>query len=115
MSGVSPEFYWIAVAVITVLSAARLTRLAVADKFPPVAAIRDWYIDKTDSRPQWQYLAFCPYCAGPWLTLLVLLSGWLTDWHTAWWVFNGWLAASYLASIVVVFDGGYDDANEGDD
>lgn len=103
----STEFYWIAVAVVTVLSAARLTRLAVADDFPPVKFFRDIaydWLDKGPKRRQWQIITWCAYCAGFWLTAPIVAWGYLTDWHTAWWVFNGTLAASYLVSLIVVLD-----------
>ena len=41
-------FDWIAVAVVTVLSSARLTRLATFDSFPPVRWLRDKYGEWTD-------------------------------------------------------------------
>lgn len=96
-------FEWVAVAVITVMSSARLTRLATFDLFPPVKWLRDKYADWTDGS-DWQLLAFCGYCASFWLTGAVLLWGWLTDWQTAWWLLNGTLAASYAAAIVMTLD-----------
>lgn len=121
----STEFYWIAVAVVTVLSAARLTRLAVADDFPPVKFFRDRaynWLDKGPKRLQWQIITYCGYCASFWLALPIVLWGYvahvyghppndLTGWQTAWWIFNGVLAASYLAAIVMRFDG--DDDEDG--
>lgn len=96
--------FWLAVAVVTVVSSARLTRLATFDAFPPIQWLRDKYDEKTDGN-SWQLLAHCPYCAAPWFTLAVLLSGYFSDFHVVWWLFNGWLAASYLASMVMVHDG----------
>lgn len=118
----STDLYWIAVAVVTVLSAARLTRLAVADDFPPVKFFRDLVYDALDKGPrrrQWQIITWCAYCAAFWLTALVVvfadLMGVLdgkTAWGTSgelsqplWWIFNGTVAGSYLAAIVVRFDG----------
>ena len=98
------NFEWIAVAVVTVMSAARLTRLATFDSFPPVAWLRDKYADATDGT-KWQILAFCPYCASFWITLAVVLSGYYSDFHEAWWLINSILGASYLAAIVQVHDG----------
>lgn len=102
------DFEWVAVAVVTVMSAARLTRLATYDSFPPTAWLRDKYADATDGT-KWQILAYCPYCASFWLTLLVVGSGWLSDWHTAWWLFNATMGASYLAAIAMVLDQDEDD------
>lgn len=97
-------FEWIAVGLVVVLSAARLTRLATYDKFPPVLWLRTKYEDATDGTG-WQMLAFCPYCASPWITLVVAGSGWASGWHAAWWFINGVFAASYLAAMVMVHDG----------
>lgn len=120
MSGsVSPEFYWVAVAVVTVVSASRITRLATVDKFPPARWVRDKYEDLTDGS-DWQWLMFCGYCFSFWATLLVV--GWadlsgvfdgepVADWMTpAWWLVNGTLAASYLAAVFMANDG--DHTNE---
>lgn len=98
------EFEWVAVALVVILSSARITRLSIYDKFPPVQWVRDKFIDATDGTG-WQLLAFCPYCASFWVTLVVVLSGWLSDWHTAWWLVNGAFGASYLAAMVMVHDG----------
>lgn len=117
----SPEFYWIAVAVVTVLSAARLTRLATWDKFPPVLAVRNAYADwtdKTERRRGWQVLAFCGYCFSFWATLAVVvwaslagvLDGESNEWTRAWWIGNGILAASYAAAVFMANDG--DDGEE---
>lgn len=104
----STEFYWIAVAVVTVLSASRLTRLAVADDFPPVKFFRDIvydFLDKSTTRRQWQIITWCHYCASFWLTAPIVAWGYLTDFQTAWWIFNATFAATYLSAILVSFDG----------
>jgi hypothetical protein len=111
------EFYWVAVVATTILSAARLSRLAVIDKFPPVKAVREWYESRTDGS-DWQWLTMCAFCMAPWVTLLVLGTGLLADVYgsgydkpenpyafLAWWLFNGWLAMSYLAATYVARDG----------
>jgi hypothetical protein len=113
---VSNEFHWIAVAAVTVLSAARLTRLATVDKFPPSVWVRDKYADFTDKTPRrigWQLLLYCGYCFSFWATLLVVLAGWLSEWHEAWWVVNCIFGGSYLAAIVMAHDG--DDGDEDED
>lgn len=104
----STEFYWIAVAVVTVVSASRLTRLAVADDFPPVQFFRDRLYDALDRGErlrQWQIITWCGYCASFWITSAVVAWGYLTDWQTAWWLVNGAFAASYLAAILMANDG----------
>lgn len=116
----STEFYLIVAIVATVLSTARLARLAVLDKFPPVKAIRDWYEDRTDGSG-WQWLTMCAFCMAPWMALVVAGWGWAagvydhrpyaaeSPWFTAWWVFNGWLAFSYAAASYVARDGANDE------
>lgn len=118
------EFYWIAVAVVTVVSSSRITRLLTWDKFPPVLHVRDVYAewtDKTDRRREWQVLAFCGYCMSFWVTAFVvlwgLLSGVFDDTARGsalatdiWWYSNGILAASYLAALFMAHDG-----DDGDD
>lgn len=117
------EFEWVAVAVVAVLSAARLTRLATWDKFPPAVWLRDKYADLTDGSG-WQLLAFCGYCASFWIFALVVLwadlagvldgrTAWGTDGDVArviWWFANGILGGSYAAAIVMAHDG-----DEGED
>lgn len=114
----SIEFYWVAVALVIVVSASRLTRLMTWDKFPPTLWIRDTYADLTDGTG-WSLLAFCGYCASFWITAALVLwadlAGVLdgrTAWGTSgdiaqpvWWMVNGTLAASYLAAILMVHDG----------
>lgn len=113
----SPEFYWIAVVATTILSGARLSRLAVIDKFPPVKAARDWYEARTDGS-DWQWLTMCAFCIAPWVLIFVLSSGLMAEVYststdrgydnlgfTAWWLFHGWLAMSYLAASYVARDG----------
>lgn len=114
----STEFYWIAVAAVTVLSAARLTRLAVYDDFPPVKWLRNKYTESNDGS-DWSLLALCGFCASFWITALVVVTGLLADvygdanepvgddapWFLLWWIVNGTFAASYLAASYVARDG----------
>jgi hypothetical protein len=103
------QFEWVAASVIAVLAAARLTRLFVWDAYPPTA----WLRSKWDARTEdsdWNLLLHCGYCFGMYVALFVM--GWgavdlyLGDGlHLAWWVFHGWLAMSYLAAIVMAYDG----------
>lgn len=111
------EFYWTAVAVVTIISAARLTRLAVYDKFPPAQWVRNKYLDAVDGSG-WALLALCGFCMSFWVTALIIGWGWLSgvygdglgrpENHTAfliWWAVNGTLAASYLAATYIANDG----------
>lgn len=115
MSTISAEFYWIAVAVVSITSASRLTRLLTWDEFPPIKWARYKFADFTDRHDRlrgWQLLAFCGYCMSFWMMLAVVGSGWLSDFHVAWWLVNAILGGSYLAAILMTHDGddGDDDA-----
>lgn len=103
----STEFYWVAVALVTIISAARLTRLATFDVFPPARWLRDTWgdiMDAHDLTRGWMVLPFCQWCFSFWATLPVVLWGYFTDFHDAWWIVNGALAASYLAAIFMTND-----------
>jgi len=93
---------------VTVFAAGRLTRLITADHWPPV----DWFRAKWDAHSDrlggWWLLAACHWCLGPWMTAIVGLWAVLSHLHWTWWIFNGWLALSYLTSILVHHDEGPD-------
>ena len=94
----------VAVAVLTgILSSARLTRLLTQDEFPPAVWLRiKWDVLTEDNG--WNKLFHCHWCMGPWTTAVVGLWGWLSDLHVSWWVFNIWLAAAYVNSMIVERD-----------
>lgn len=106
---VSIEFYWVAVALVTVISASRITRLLTFDAFPPIKWVRDKYGDLTDGSG-WALLGYCPWCMSFWVTLGIVLAGYYSDWHLAWWLVNSVFAGSYLAAMLMVRDG--DDGDE---
>lgn len=116
----STEFYWLAVVAATIISSARLTRLAVYDKFPPIQWLRGKYLDANDGNG-WALLALCGYCMSFWITGLVvgwgLLAGVYDREHTpesvVWWIINGIFAMSYLAAAFVANDG--DDTEDDED
>jgi hypothetical protein len=94
----------IALAVATgIISAARLTRLFTQDSFPPAAWLRmKW--DEITKDGAWAILAHCHWCLAPYMVAFVGLWGWLSGLHVLWWVINAWLAASYIASMIVERD-----------
>lgn len=97
-------FEWVAVAIVTIMSAARITRLVTADHYPPSMWVRmKWHQITKDG--DWALLVDCPYCFAVWASGFVLLWGYLSDFHWSWWLFNGWLGAAYAAAYVVIFDG----------
>ena len=97
-------YYGVAILVV-VLSAGRLTRLLVADEWPPSIWVRMRWDSLTRDGP-WSKGAHCHWCFGPWATLAVGGWGLLSGFNLAWWLANGWLAVSYLVSILVQFDEG---------
>lgn len=116
------EFYWVAVAVTTVISSARITRLTVYDDFPPIEWLREKLNVGTIEQAQenhWKLLAVCGFCMSFWVTALVIGWGYLSGvygdgdapvgqawpWFLLWWLVNGTFAASYLAAMTVARDG----------
>lgn len=107
------EFYWVAVALTTIIAASRLTRLLTWDKFPPTLAIREWWGDHT--RGNWQLLFFCGYCMSFWMTVFVVIAGLLCGVYEisperdnaflGWWIGAGIFAGSYLAAVFMAHDG----------
>lgn len=94
----------VAVAVLTgILSSARLTRLLTQDEFPPAVWLRIKWDTLTEDNG-WNKLFHCHWCMAPWTTAVVGLWGWLSDLHVSWWVFNIWLAAAYVNSMIVERD-----------
>lgn len=125
------EFYWVAVILTTIISTARITRLAVYDKFPPVQWVRDKYLDANDGNG-WALLALCGFCMSFWITALIVLWGGLAgvyvdtrplsptsdpvDWSFClWWIVNGIFAMSYLAATYIANDGDVTDEPEIED
>lgn len=99
------NFTWVAIAVISVVSAARITRLMTYDIFPPIKWIREKYINAFPEGSDWATLWVCPYCFGMYSAAFVLLWGHLSHWDIYWWLFNGWMAMSYAAAVFMVHDG----------
>jgi len=86
-----------------VVSTARLVRLVVHDDFPPTEWLKTrWYARVGDS--PWKKLVECHWCLPPYLVAPNLAWAVLSDLHWTWWLANGFLAATYLSSIVVAYD-----------
>lgn len=96
-------FYLILAAATLVLSAGRLTRVLVAEDYPPSIKVRMWW-DKVTKDGPWSKLVHCPWCMGPWITLVLMVWAVLSNLHWTWWLFNGWMALSYATSWVVFHD-----------
>jgi len=111
------EWWHLLIAVVVgVVGAARLTRVLTYDDYPPSIAVRVWWQKVTKDGP-WAKLVSCPWCAGPWITLIMIVSfivaallyrdaAWVL---TLWWLFWGWLCLSYWVSQYVHFDEGKDE------
>lgn len=100
---VEAALLWVAIAFVTVMSAARVTRLITYDAFPPSAWLRAKYDDLTNEN-EWSLLVHCGYCFSFWATLAIAVWGYFSGWHTAWWLTNSILGGSYLAAIVMAAD-----------
>lgn len=95
--------WWAAFAAVAVAGSARLTRLVVHDSFPPAVWVRMRW-DRVTRDGSWSTLAHCHWCLGPWLLALALVTAWATDVSVWWWLFWGWLGASYATSWLVEHD-----------
>ena len=99
-----PEYIvWAAAVGVGVLGSARITRLVVADDFPPVVSLRIAWDRLTNDGP-YSKLVHCPWCFAPWVVLINIIAALWSDLHPAWWLLNLWMAASYAASWVVFHD-----------
>lgn len=94
---------WVVAFVVGSLSAGRITRLIIHDTFPPIVWFRMKWDDKTDGN-SWNTLFHCHWCLSFWVTLPIGLWAWFSHLDTAWWVFNGIMAASYVAPMIVERD-----------
>ena len=81
---------------------ARVTRLFVADSWPPSVKLRIWWKGKANEL--WEPLLTCPWCFAPYVVALNMLAAWASELHPVWWMVNLWLALSYLASWIVFHD-----------
>jgi hypothetical protein len=110
----SPEFAYIANAV-TIIAAvivgiggsARIIRVVTGDDFPPTVWLAARWVNLTKGG-SWSKIVECLWCLSPYVVAANLAWFLLSEGHdttrAAWWIFNGWLAASYAASWVVFHD-----------
>lgn len=84
------------------LTAARLTRLVVADDWPPSEWLRNKVADRTGEDSSWTTLVTCPWCWGVWTTAALFL----TDHYL--WNIPTWLLAMGAAMEIVGYLGTYD-------
>lgn len=96
---------------VAIIGSARLTRVITYDDFPPSVWFRVWF--RSWAKEDWHKLVECPWCMGPWVTLVAIGTFLLTFVHPAfawlWWLFWAWMAMSYLVSQYVYWDEGKPD------
>lgn len=93
----------LAAALTCTLAVARLARLVAEDEWPPSAWLRNTWI-RALNRSAWAGLIVCPFCVAPYIAAADIAWAVLGDLHPTWWAFNGWLACSYLAAMIVARD-----------
>lgn len=103
-------WWWVLAVAVGILGTGRLTRVLVHDEFPPAAWLRQKWSDWVNrhNHQDWGMLLFCWWCAAPWIMAVTIGTFALSFLHPvlgwAWWLFWGWLALSYVASMVVARD-----------
>jgi hypothetical protein len=99
--------------VVGALATGRMARAIYHDAFPPSAWLRSkWDLLTTDADGEpgsWNLLLHCPWCITHWIAGFTLLWYLLTPalppfFLAAWWVWHGWWALSYVASMIIVRD-----------
>lgn len=89
--------------IVGVVGTARINRVITEDDWPPAVKFRQFWHRVTNDGP-WSKLSDCPWCISPYVTAVNLAAALLSDLHPAWWIVNGWLAASYAASWIQYHD-----------
>jgi hypothetical protein len=97
--------------IVGVIAVARAVRLVTSDNWPPMEWARDqWNTVSARHFPDWSDLFTCPWCFAPYAVAVDLTWAILTEvqldgsWGSAWWIVNGWAAASYVAPMIVTRD-----------
>lgn len=103
---------WVGAFVVGALATGRIARAIYYDAFPPSAWLRARWDDlTTDAKGEpgsWNMLLHCPWCITHWIagaTVAWWIVGLFVPWvAVAWWVWHGWWALSYVASMIIVRD-----------
>lgn len=109
LEALGPWWFVLAIAV-AVLGVGRLVRVLTYDKFPPAMWWRRTWSKWVErhNHSDWEILFYCPWCLPPWVALVCggwFALGFVAEWVAwAWWIFWGWLAISYVISMVIVRD-----------
>lgn len=97
----------ISLAIIFILSTARMARFLTYDDFPPMEWLRTKVVGVLPDK--WAGVMVCPFCIAPYL-VAVNIAWFLALYHHGdtflwWWLLpNLWWGASYAAAIVVAYD-----------
>lgn len=104
------DLHLLALFLIGTMAAARVTRLLVHDKLPPIERARTWLI--AHSRNGWDLLWRCHWCMSFWAVLLIA-GLWFAlaavGWSVVWWIGCATTAAWYAAGMIVERDEAGDD------
>lgn len=94
-----------------VLSSWRLTRIIVRDSFPPIAVQRARVAERWGEASWQAYLSTCTWCAGVWVSGVVVLATWFVlDGLPVPWLM--WGAASAVTGLLGSIDYYLDKASE---
>lgn len=98
---------WIGAFLVGALATGRISRALYHDAFPPSAWLRAKW-DLLTEGSDWNLLLHCPWCITHWVAAVTVgwwIVGLFVPWLAiAWWVWNGWWALSYVASMIIVRD-----------
>lgn len=98
---------YIVAVLVLVLGVGRLVRIIYYDDFPLSVKLRILW-DRVTGDSLWNKLFHCPWCLTPWVMLGAM--GWFAlglyqPWAAwSWWLFWGWMALSYVATMIIVRD-----------
>lgn len=85
--------------IVGTIGVGRMGRLVVDDDYPPMV----WFRRKWDGfwkQSPWVALIECYFCVSPYFAAASIAWASLSGLHWSWWLFHGWLAASYLSAML---------------
>lgn len=96
---------YVAAVIVGIVGTGRIVRLVTADEFPPSVWLRIKWAEITHDGP-WSKLFNCLWCFAPYAVGANMAWAYFSGLHWSWWLFNGWMAASYAVSWIVFHDEG---------
>lgn len=97
-------FEYVAALFVASVASARITRLATYDSFPPAEWVRKQW-SRITKENGYELLFYCGYCFGFWVGVATVAWAYLSDFSTAWWLWNCAWTVAYLAPIIMAHDG----------